>query len=59
MTEPIDSDELVSLYAEVSNGVSQSQSRFRAWPYFSEIWDRALAEVEPIRAAGSRVDLPS
>lgn len=59
MTEPMDSDELVSLYAEISNGVPKWQSRFRHRPDFPLMWDRAVVELERIRAAGYQVDLPS
>lgn len=60
MAEPIDSEELSSLYAEAINGVAKKDSRFARRPGFSTTWDRAIAEIERIRREhpGFRIDLP-
>lgn len=56
----MDNEELTSLYAEVINGVTKERSRFRDRPDFSAVWDRAVAEIERIRAEHPdwRFDLP-
>lgn len=56
----VDYDELISIYAEIMNGVRKEDSRFADRPGFSQAWDGAVAEIESIRREhpDKWIDLP-